>query len=181
MATAEQNEYRLPRASKDYHHRDLSFENNKHLMENIYSPVSSGNQIPNFGNTLGTGNKLRTHQAPHRAGVQNFAARGTAPRRSRLLRKLQIGSVDTSPVIIEDGKSSIVHTSKDLEDLTSNETNMRKEKIANGLSTKVTSTSELPDNNQEDILSVSSKCRAVCSCSKNGSSEEKAKRSNFGD
>ncbi|KAL2516217.1 NAC domain-containing protein 62 [Forsythia ovata] len=178
MATAEQNEYRLPRASKDYHHRDLSFENNKHLMENIYSPVSSGNQIPNLsnveefvghnnvvgsGNTLGTGNKLRTHQAPHRAGVQNFAARGTAPRRSRLLRKLQIGSVDTSPVIIEDGKSSIVHTSKDLEDLTSNETNMRKEKIANGLSTKVTSTSELPDNNQEDILSVSSKCRAVYS------------------
>lgn len=108
METAEQNEQRLPHASGDYHHKDL-IEKNKPLMENIFSAVSSGNQILNSSNieqsvghsnvvgsdsTIGTANKLSTQQPPNRTGAQNFEAGETAPRRIRLTEKLQIGSID---------------------------------------------------------------------------------------
>lgn len=188
MATTEQNEHRLPHATSDYHHRDLLFEKNKHLMENIFSAVSAGDQIPNLsnigqsvghsnvvgsGSTLGTGNKLITHQPPNRTAAQNFAAGGTAPRRVRLMKKLQIGSIDCGlpqldseishegePAIIEDDKSTNVHTSKDLD-----ETNKNKEQIANCLSTKVMSLTDLQCKSRVDIVSVSLKCRVENSIS----------------
>ncbi|CAA2969923.1 NAC domain-containing 62-like [Olea europaea subsp. europaea] len=185
METAEQNEQRLPHASGDYHHKDL-IEKNKPLMENIFSAVSSGNQILNLsnieqsvghsnvvgsGSTIGTANKLSTQQPRNRTGAQNFEAGETAPRRIRLTEKLQIGSIDCGlprvqldseisiegdPAIIENDKSTDVHTSKDLD-----ETNNIKEQIANCLSTKVKPLSDLQCKSRADIVSVNLKCRVL--------------------
>lgn len=95
--------------SNDYSNRNLAFANNSYRVPNYFTTDSTGNQIPYFPNigggggdysstlgdaTSGTGIIRRIRPIPDQTSAQNPASHGTAPRRIRLQKKLQIGPVE---------------------------------------------------------------------------------------
>lgn len=92
-----------PTMGSDHQNWNLNFQNNNYLGQGVFSSVSNGivapqmvfSQAENVGNvsSSGPGITLRTRRTQNQQGDQQSAAQGTAPRRIRFQKKLQVGSV----------------------------------------------------------------------------------------
>uniref|UniRef100_A0A5B7AHB0 NAC domain-containing protein n=1 Tax=Davidia involucrata TaxID=16924 RepID=A0A5B7AHB0_DAVIN len=118
----------------DEHQRNMGFLQNDLLRQDA---VSAGGQYYNLFNSLeestsgsnavgggdifGTGIRIRTRQ-PQNPSAQNFATQGTAPRRIRLQKKLQVGPVLCSNLqefSYHEAKSTVTEAEKTTEKHTS--------------------------------------------------------------
>lgn len=105
--------------SSGYDQRNLGYATSFGGLPNDFSTLSSGNHITHVSNvensTSGTGIIIRKRQIPNQSTVQSSAPHGTAPRRIRLQKKLQVGPVQcglpkesTNPKIALQGDSAQV-------------------------------------------------------------------------
>lgn len=89
--------------------RQLNVLGNEYLGYNSTSASFSGYQVPDFLNAEGpggcgtalvgdngTGIKIRSRQVQNPSGASSFVVQGSAPRRIRLQKKLQVGPVSCS-------------------------------------------------------------------------------------
>lgn len=108
MTGAGQNDYGIAQNSVQSERRMSYAANSSYIEPESVSGFSSGNQIPKIFNTVesggssnpvitdktvGTGIKLRTRQNLSQASAINSTSQGSAPRRIRLQKKMQVGPV----------------------------------------------------------------------------------------
>lgn len=179
--------------SSGYDERNLGSATNFSELPNDFSTVSSGNHIThiaNVGNSglyspavensaNGTGIIIRKRLIPNQSTVQNSAAleNGTAPRRIRLQKKLQVGPVQcvlpkvaaNSKIALEgdssqDDKAANVLAPVESRASTCDDANTDGD--SNHSSPNVEATADSPYNKPEDIPSARSACALSVSSSR---------------
>lgn len=175
MTGAGQDAYSMPQISDQSAHRTSYLTNSSYLEPKSLLGFSDDNQIPKIFNTVEsggssnpvtterTGIKLRSRQNLNQASAINSAAQGSAPRRIRLQKKMQVGPVQCR-LQSEDVQATNVNTLDESKNKDSNETNIE-DGESHDSSTNVLGQPDIPGNRSEDIISVSSKCAAASSVS----------------
>ncbi|KAK6155455.1 hypothetical protein DH2020_009703 [Rehmannia glutinosa] len=161
--------------SNDYDYRNLGFDNNSYGAPKVFTNVSADHQMPNMSNiektgdysravgdsTSGTGIILRTRQNSNQPSIQNPAAHGTAPRRIRFQKKLQLGPVQCVLPSNESTDSKIISEAELTQKSTSDEAN--KDGESHDSCTILKAEGDIPDNETEDVPEVSSGCASTLS------------------
>ncbi|KAH6813603.1 hypothetical protein C2S51_022621 [Perilla frutescens var. frutescens] len=177
--------------SHGYDQRNLGFTANFCGLPNDFTTVSSGNHIGHMSNveksglyrpaakdsTSGTGIVIRRREVPTDSTMQNTAAHGTASKRIRLQKKLQVGPIQcgfpkesTNCKITQEGNSAqdnkAAHVVTPDESRASTSDDAKTDGKSDESSTNSKAIAESPYSKLEDIPSARSACALSVSSSK---------------